>query len=383
MKIRIRNSKIGIGTICILLEFIIVNYVIFTRYHYFIRQEYIYYLAIGSMEIISLLLILRRGAITNKEIVLLMSAVYMMIVTMIERGICNDCFVAASSIFSLFIGFNIADSLFENRKLYCVLYLLTLILFFMNFKVNYYQVVWQGRTNFSEAQLLIFLAPLIFYFIEGFGGRKSLRYEILFSIILLGFVFISFKRTSLVVVSLSLFVYYYLKYVKGKQSKNRRILFVFLFVVLFVLIVILNDYTENFFVYRFSIALKTGGNGRLDLWKNTLDAFGESNMLEKLIGHGFDAVEANLGQSAHNEYIEILYDFGIIGFIIFLSMIILLFKCYRKSFNKPVFAFAVVSMLVSMMFSHIIIYPKFSNSMMITLGALISISKHERLLYHE
>ena len=106
-------------------------------------------------------------------------------------------------------------------------------------------------------------------------------------------------------------------------------------------------------------------------------------MIEIFFGHGFDAVEANLGQSAHNEYLEILYDFGIIGFLIFFLIILLLIKCYKQSFNRPVFAFALVSMLVTMMFSHIIIYPTFSNSMMITIGVLIGQGRSEGLECYE
>ena len=160
---------------------------------------------------------------------------------------------------------NTSKKYFSNKMLYVFLFFITLLFFFANFRVNYYQVAWQGRTNFSEAQLLIYLSPLIFCFINEIKSKKNIKYEIIFSLILISFVFISFKRTSLIVVGAALFVYFYLKYVPRRGSKNGRVIFLALSILVIALIVFLNIKTENFFIYRFSIALETGGNGRKKL----------------------------------------------------------------------------------------------------------------------
>ena len=98
MKTRIKSENITIGTISIFLEYILVIYVIYTRYHVFAGQQYIYYVAIGLVQFLALFFILNKRVVDRKELFLLGTAVYMIMVTAIGRGICSDCFVAASAV---------------------------------------------------------------------------------------------------------------------------------------------------------------------------------------------------------------------------------------------------------------------------------------------
>ena len=61
---------------------------------------------------------------------------------------------------------------------------------------------------------------------------------------------------------------------------------------------------------------------RTDMYQGTYTAFSSSTLLEQLFGHGYKGVEKNLyGRPAHNDLLEILYDYGLISLIIYLAFL--------------------------------------------------------------
>ena len=76
-------------------------------------------------------------------------------------------------------------------------------------------------------------------------------------------------------------------------------------------------------VERFGERGVESGNERLPIWEATLDSFASGNIREIVLGHGFDSsravVQERFGSltSTHNTYLQILYEFGIIGLALF------------------------------------------------------------------
>ena len=69
------------------------------------------------------------------------------------------------------------------------------------------------------------------------------------------------------------------------------------------------------------------GSGRLEVWKDVILCYNKSGLLEKLFGHGFHSVPSQvhpLGHFiyAHNSYLETLYDFGIVGMVCLIGIVI-------------------------------------------------------------
>ena len=66
---------------------------------------------------------------------------------------------------------------------------------------------------------------------------------------------------------------------------------------------------------------------RISIWNQVISAFLDSNLLQQLFGHGFGTTPlANAAHLvAHNVYIELLYDVGILGLVSFLGMLV--FAC--------------------------------------------------------
>lgn len=65
-------------------------------------------------------------------------------------------------------------------------------------------------------------------------------------------------------------------------------------------------------------------NGRIEIWSKTFEYFSSLNLLEKIIGSGWNCrVIEQYGElkHSHNEYLRVLIDFGIIGLLYFVYLI--------------------------------------------------------------
>ena len=114
-------------------------------------------------------------------------------------------------------------------------------------------------------------------------------------------------------------------------------------------------------------------NGRSDFWRIDIQAFLESPVLRKLFGNGFSYVydinEATIGNRiyAHNDWLNILLNFGIFGFIPYLlsyltawirsvrhcdltlKILILMFYAFNAMFNM-VYVYAAAVMSIGLVF---------------------------------
>ena len=94
---------------------------------------------------------------------------------------------------------------------------------------------------------------------------------------------------------------------------------------------------------RFSRISADGGAGRAYIWSAIIDAYFENSILWQIFGSGYYGV-INLMRGAvvgaHNDYLEALYNYGIVGFGSIIAMFVLLLKksvslISKKSFYAP------------------------------------------------
>lgn len=115
-----------------------------------------------------------------------------------------------------------------------------------------------------------------------------------------------------------------------------------------------NTYLEGRMFERFQNIADDGGSGRVDIWANVLNAFRNSGLMSQIFGHGHLAV-SGLGDAsaAHNDFLEVLYDYGIFAFIIYLllhrSIIkkVLLLRRQRSPLFASYFFFVVIFIIMS------------------------------------
>lgn len=109
----------------------------------------------------------------------------------------------------------------------------------------------------------------------------------------------------------------------GIKSKGRRNLIVIVLsaVAIVSFYYIGNTYLGGRIFDRFQGIEDDGGSGRVEIWTYVLQAFNSSNFISQLLGHGHYAVsELGDASAAHNDFLQVLYDYGIIVLFVYLSL---------------------------------------------------------------
>lgn len=157
----------------------------------------------------------------------------------------------------------------------------------------------------------------------------------------------------------------------GVMVKLKRILISALVVVVLLLLYTPNSPIADV-ITRFEYLEEDGGNGRVDIYEDVCDAFKNQSMLNKVFGSGFRAVQNTLFSqygysgyiSAHNDFLEVLYDYGWIGFFLYIFLhLLLIHRCIilfkqRSSLFIP-YAISYYTFLVMSLVSHLMIYPSY------------------------
>jgi O-antigen ligase len=228
-----------------------------------------------------------------------------------------------------------------------------------------------GKQMYGSSNQIFYVALLLpFAFL--FKNRRFKYYSLLIGLVA---VLMSFKRSAIIYTPLVFFVARYFDFLKGKKNSIVKSFFfalVFLSISFFAY-----DYIDNLtgghISARFENIEDDKGSGRLDVYKKVIDAYEKKPFEIQLFGAGHnsvikDKVAWEMGNtvplSAHNDFIEVLYDFGIIGFFIYLLLIGRIVKLmFRvKRFDTQYFHAnlgVLIIFFVMSMVSHLIIYPTY------------------------
>lgn len=127
---------------------------------------------------------------------------------------------------------------------------------------------------------------------------------------------------------------------------------------------IFNTSIENI-TSRFRDLKSDGGSGRIEIYTSVIKAYLSNNMSGLLFGNGVESTKlVTKGLTAHNDLLEILYDYGLVSFIVILllykNMLSKLVTLYKKN-SELTYAFSASFMLFVILtnISHVIVYPHF------------------------
>ena len=190
-----------------------------------------------------------------------------------------------------------------------------------------------------------------------------------FRLFIIGFltvnVILSGKRAALILFVLGLLIPL-LTMISGRQKGRTIRIIIFVFLAVFLIYNFLSTRFDIIIFERMDNIFDDGGSGRDIIYERVWNSFKEASFIKKLFGHGFNSVSilTFVKTSAHNDFLEILYDYGIVGLIVYLAMLLKLIRYSRmlyvvKSQFAPMFLCAVIIFLVLSTFSHLIIYPTY------------------------
>jgi hypothetical protein len=235
------------------------------------------------------------------------------------------------------------------------------ILYYLQFNVIK-EALEVDNKSFNSSYVPLFALPLVLL-----SKKKWLKIS---GIVIITFiVFSSNKRGGFIAYSIALLVYFFLELEVNRKNKLKIVNY--LAVCFFAVIggIVFSYYAEKndgFFLYRLEKLSTDDGSGRTEIYNQVLDGIGKSNIFEFLIGHGDNAVSSITVEKlpAHNDFLEVMYDYGFIAFCIY-SYIHYLFikfgiklKRQKKHFVSSWFFTYLLFFMMSMI-SHVIIYQYF------------------------
>lgn len=231
------------------------------------------------------------------------------------------------------------------------------------FALNYFYVMMQIYLSGEAPHMLIsyyvlYTLPLILLT----GGRKMRIFFIIFTALVLS---TSSKRAGVISMTGGLMAYWLVDNLfMGKLKLTSLFGGVFLAAVLAGGFFYIASSEETTILERFENIQEDGGSERDVLWEDVINKIGSSDIPELIAGHGYNTVsrDSNYGRSAHNDFLEVTYDYGVIGLVLYLIAFFAFAKdtivhIIRKTKYAPMMAFTMAIYFFLSMVSHIIIYP--------------------------
>lgn len=192
------------------------------------------------------------------------------------------------------------------------------------------------NVTINYGYLFATFVPLIFF------RKKIVVQLILFFICLVGSV-ISVKRGAILSTSFgfALYIFYYLKQ-HNKYSGIKKFIINIMFVaIIWIGIYYLYMYSINNDAFMLRVEMSQGGDmsGRDTIISELWQIIMSQNDFNLIFGNGYSAVRNIIEIEAHNDWLEILVDYGIIGFTIYLAMVLSLIVF---TFRYPILKFKYV-----------------------------------------
>ena len=263
----------------------------------------------------------------------------------------------------------------DREMLLSLLYLIVVSVF------SYYgwnaQIMEEKNIDFFTNNIGYYFVPLfnIVYFLR----KNTIRYVLIMIIVL--FVLASAKRGAQFCLLFEIIVYLYLIFYRNKKKGTVRKIAAIIGVVLSIFIITSNFSEDSYSIQRinntFTSSDKTDVySGRDVIYATYLENYFKSGPKEMLFGNGFNATMDMYDLNAHNDWIEILVDYGFITAIVYLLFFIYTFR-HAKIINEPIYKYALYSVIGTMFIQTLFSMGFTSMSMSVTamlLGFLFAAS---------
>ncbi|MRT17798.1 hypothetical protein F3C99_12645 [Vitellibacter sp. q18] len=211
----------------------------------------------------------------------------------------------------------------SRKQLLVFCYLLLIVFLIKFFEVYFFKSeVLQGnvyKMSNNYGYYFIMLMPIIFLV-----TTNKIK-QFLFATFFLLLVLFSFKRGAIVSMVIC-YLYILLTLFKSFKSKKNRYLIFLIVSIIFSGVTIYIFRNLEIFTYRFQLE---GGSGRDIILSSIWSDYINRDFIELIIGKGFfstlDITKSNLNgvsQMAHNDFLEVLSDIGLIGLIIYCSVLV-------------------------------------------------------------
>lgn len=179
---------------------------------------------------------------------------------------------------------------------------------------------------------------------------------------------LSLKRSAMFIAAGCVLVVFYFEFLKDSRHRLRSLLLCLAALIAgYYLLDYINSSNQGAAIERIAHIEEDRGSGRPERFKEVISLIGnERDPGLVVFGHGYRSVELQLGEAhtAHNDFLEVTYDYGLLGLIVYLlihiSLIARLVSLWRaKSPLVESYAVSYCIFLIISMVSHLVIYPTY------------------------
>lgn len=177
------------------------------------------------------------------------------------------------------------------------------------------------------------------------------------------------KRTGFIAFVAGIVIYILVEYRSApKGSKKRAFVLLGGLLALTAMYFFIMENTRGTFsvIDRLLSTGQTSNEGREDVWPVVISMIRHSDIIALIFGHGFDTVIENspLALSAHCDFLEVIYDYGVSGLLLYLTFYKRLWNGFIKMYRQgselaAPMSFTFVTAFVVSLFSHLIIFPTY------------------------
>lgn len=278
---------------------------------------------------------------------------------------------------SLLGSYNIAFQYEKKNYTFVIIMLTILACLYSYFSIYSTYNILGERGHFGVAYYALYLLPIMLA-----CDKRWLR---VISILIVSVIIISsIKRGGLIALVLGLFAYLLVsQFISKKGLKTTIILFITL-VALVILFYVLINYLGDNIIERLSDRDDETGSGRLDIWNSLIQRLGMQDFEFWIFGNGHMSTTKYSWENltAHNDFLEIIYNYGIFNFIFYVlffgsTTLYTITAIRQKNTYAPALAailtiFAVLSVVSIIILSHTCVL------VMISIGTLVGWSEQER-----
>lgn len=291
-------------------------------------------------------------------------------------------------IYCFMIGYLVAYSKKENGLL------LTNLLLLFTLPMIGYSIYLYLSVNLLVADIKTADVALILLAIFPLTLRLKNEALKILTIIFIGLIaMLSFKRTIILGVVMMASVYYYSILTKTKFLRWQKVVFSLILIIggiaLYRAFNFIEQESGGYILSRLSSIQEDRGSRRVDIYGELLESFASSNIGEMLFGHGYLATAkyTQLEILAHNDFLEIIFDFGLIGLIAYLAFFFSLLGYSRKIYqyrnlldiNSSIFIAGLIAFLFLGLLNCFITTPIYFSTVILFFGLSIGDFEREKL----
>lgn len=224
----------------------------------------------------------------------------------------------------------------KNSMFYSVLSIIIAYIFLADYSSENGRLVFNSSKTMDPNYFAICLSIIVAILFNNIIRNKKKIISLIFISVVFFVIILTGSRSGLITNIVTIII----SFVFTKTKRTKKIAIVaFLILISFILVVNMDKILPENIFQRFSIEYtkNDGGAGRINIWKAGIETFKNASILREFFGTGFGTfqyVVTKYHKVAHNVYIQILVEQGIIGIFIFLSAIIkaLLYAIKEKKY---------------------------------------------------